>query len=61
MKISSDLVVFVTGGASGLGEATVRMLYEKGCRKVCVADFNTEKLEALSNDLLGILTVKCDV
>jgi NAD(P)-dependent dehydrogenase (short-subunit alcohol dehydrogenase family) len=37
-----DRVFIVTGGASGLGEATVRMLVENGGR-VVVADFNPEK------------------
>ena len=27
MKLSSDIIVFVTGGASGLGEETVRRLH----------------------------------
>lgn len=61
MKITSDLVVFITGGAGGLGEATVRMLYSKGAKRICVADFNSEKLEALKRDLPEILTIKCDV
>ena len=30
MKIDKGLVVFVTGGASGLGEATVRHLIAAG-------------------------------
>jgi NAD(P)-dependent dehydrogenase (short-subunit alcohol dehydrogenase family) len=61
MKITSDLVFFVTGGASGLGEATVRLLHSLGC-KIAVADFNTERLDLLKNELKDrILCVKCDV
>ena len=61
MKINQDLITFITGGASGLGEATVRELYAKGAKKICVADFNTENLKALQKDLPEILIVKCDV
>ena len=42
MKINSSLVAIVTGGASGLGEATVRLLASHGV-KVVIADLN-EKL-----------------
>ena len=41
MKITEGLVVFVTGGASGLGEATVFELHSKGAT-VAVADLNVE-------------------
>ncbi len=41
-----DRVFLVTGGASGLGEATVRLLVENG-GKVVVADFNPEKEQRL--------------
>ncbi len=40
----------VTGGASGLGEATVRTLIEAGSR-VAIVDLNKEKGEALSDEL----------
>ena len=40
----------VTGGASGLGEATVRRLHEHGAR-VVIADVNDEKGEALAGEL----------
>ena len=49
----------VTGGASGLGEATVRLLAERGAH-VTVIDFNAEKGEALVREL-GVKFVKCDV
>jgi 3-hydroxyacyl-CoA dehydrogenase / 3-hydroxy-2-methylbutyryl-CoA dehydrogenase len=42
----------VVGGASGLGEATVRALHERGA-DVTIADVNTEKGEALTSELGG--------
>ena len=32
MNLTSDMAAVVTGGASGLGEATARMLAAKGVR-----------------------------
>ena len=49
----------VAGGASGLGEATVRALHERGA-VVTIADVNAEKGEALADEL-GIRFVACDV
>jgi NAD(P)-dependent dehydrogenase (short-subunit alcohol dehydrogenase family) len=43
-------VALVSGGASGLGEATVRVLVEAGA-KVVIADMNAEKGEALASEL----------
>jgi NAD(P)-dependent dehydrogenase (short-subunit alcohol dehydrogenase family) len=40
----------VTGGASGLGEATVRALHAKGAN-VVIADLNTEQGETLAKEL----------
>jgi NAD(P)-dependent dehydrogenase (short-subunit alcohol dehydrogenase family) len=40
----------VAGGASGLGEATTRMLHEAGA-SVTIADLNSEKGEALAGEL----------
>ena len=61
MKLTKDLIIFVTGGASGLGEATVRYLHNLGC-KVAVADMNEERLELLKNELKeNILCIKCNV
>ena len=40
----------VAGGASGLGEATVRALHERGAT-VTIADVNAEKGEALAGEL----------
>ena len=52
-------VFLVTGGASGLGEGTARMLAANG-GKVVIADLQTDKGEALANELGGAF-VKCDV
>ncbi len=49
----------VSGGASGLGEATVRELHARGAR-VTIADVNAEKGNALAAEL-GLEFVACDV
>ncbi len=50
----------VVGGASGLGEATVRRLHEMGAH-VTIADVNAEKGEALAAELGGLPFAQCDV
>ena len=49
----------VTGGASGLGEATARTLANRGAH-VIVADLNAEAGEALAKEIGGTF-VSCDV
>jgi NAD(P)-dependent dehydrogenase (short-subunit alcohol dehydrogenase family) len=49
----------VVGGASGLGEATVRALHDAGAR-VTIADVNAERGAALAEEL-GLEFVACDV
>jgi len=49
----------VVGGASGLGEATVRALHARGAH-VTIADVNAEKGDALAHEL-GLQFVSCDV
>jgi len=58
MRIESSSAI-VVGGASGLGEATVRRLHESGAI-VTIADVNAEKGHALASEL-GIEFVTCDV
>ncbi len=52
-------VFIVTGGASGLGEGTARMLAANG-GKVVIADMQAEKGEAIAAEIGGAF-VKCDV
>ncbi len=52
-------VFIVTGGASGLGEGTARMLAAAG-GQVVVADLQADKGEAVAKELGGAF-VKCDV
>lgn len=54
-----DKVFVVTGGASGLGAGTVRMLVEKGA-KVVIADIQDDAGQALANELNQVY-VHCDV
>jgi NAD(P)-dependent dehydrogenase (short-subunit alcohol dehydrogenase family) len=58
MQIEGSSAI-VVGGASGLGEATVRSLHERGA-VVTVADVNAEKGMALASEL-GVEFVACDV
>jgi NAD(P)-dependent dehydrogenase (short-subunit alcohol dehydrogenase family) len=44
-------IALVTGGASGLGEATVRRLIQDGAARVVIADLNAEKGQALAAEL----------
>ena len=52
-------VFIVTGGASGLGEGTARMLAARG-GKVVIADMQVEKGEAVAKDIGGVF-MRCDV
>lgn len=52
-------VFIVTGGASGLGEGTARMLAAQG-GTVVIADMQAEKGEAVAKEIGGAF-VKCDV
>ncbi|MFN3737067.1 3-hydroxyacyl-CoA dehydrogenase [Hydrogenophaga sp.] len=52
-------VFIVTGGASGLGEGTARMLAADGA-KVVIADMQAEKGQAVAQEIGGAF-VKCDV
>jgi NAD(P)-dependent dehydrogenase (short-subunit alcohol dehydrogenase family) len=58
----TNKVFIVTGGASGLGEGTARMLVSQG-GKVVIADLQADKGEALVAELgaTNAAFVKCDV
>ncbi len=58
MQIAGKVFI-VTGGASGLGEGTARMLAANGA-KVVVADMQADKGAAVAADIGGVF-VKCDV
>ncbi len=60
MQINNSAFI-VTGGASGLGEATTRMLIENGGR-VIIADVQAERGQALAAELgAKARFIKCDV
>jgi NAD(P)-dependent dehydrogenase (short-subunit alcohol dehydrogenase family) len=52
MKLDSSLAAVVTGGASGLGEATARMLANAGVR-VAILDLQKERGEAVAREIGG--------
>lgn len=54
-----DRVFIVTGGASGLGEGTARMLAANG-GKVVIADMNAERGETVASEIGGAY-LRCDV
>ena len=49
----NGVAAIVSGGASGLGEATVRDLAAAGC-KVVVADLNEERGKAIAESVGGV-------
>ena len=53
MKLDSTLSAVVTGGASGLGAATVRLLAAHGVR-VAIFDLSAEPGEAIANEVGGV-------
>ncbi|WP_336069599.1 3-hydroxyacyl-CoA dehydrogenase [Nitratireductor rhodophyticola] len=55
----SGIVALVTGGGSGLGEATARALAAKGA-KIAIADVGMDRAGMVASDIDGI-AVKCDV
>ena len=52
MNIDNSIAAVVTGGASGLGEASARALAAKGA-KVAIFDLNEERGEAVAKDIGG--------
>lgn len=59
MKIGADTPALVTGGASGLGEATARMLAARGA-KVAVLDLDAERGARVAREIGGVFA-ECDV
>ena len=59
MKLDSSIAAVVTGGASGLGEATSRALAAQGV-KVAIFDMNEAKGEEVAKELGGVFC-KCNV
>jgi 2-keto-3-deoxy-L-fuconate dehydrogenase len=53
-------VAMVTGGASGIGEATSRVFAAAGAA-VLIADIDMAKAERLASELPGARAVRCDV
>jgi len=53
MELNSSVAAVVTGGASGLGEATARALAARGVR-VAIFDMNEQKGEAVAKDIGGV-------
>lgn len=54
-----DRVFLITGGASGLGEGTARLLAANGA-KVVIADMQADKGEAVAREVGGVF-IRCDV
>ena len=59
MKLSSELAAVVTGGASGLGEASARALAAAGV-KVALFDLSEDRGKAVAADIGGTFC-RCDV
>lgn len=55
-----DKVAIVTGASSGIGEATAKLLSQKGA-KVVLAARSKEKLESLSKELPNSLAISTDM
>ena len=53
MELNSSVAAVVTGGASGLGEATVRALAAQGV-KVAIFDMNEQKGQEVASDVGGV-------
>ncbi|HEX6547737.1 MAG TPA: SDR family oxidoreductase [Candidatus Dormibacteraeota bacterium] len=65
MKLGSDTVAVITGGASGIGRASALALARKGVAAVVVADVNQERMREavalLEAEGAGAHAIACDV
>jgi len=59
MKLDNSIAAIVTGGASGLGEATARRLASHGV-KVALLDMNDERGTRVASEIKGLFA-HCDV
>lgn len=59
MQLDSTIAAVVTGGASGLGEATARQLASRGV-KVAIFDMNADRGRKVADDIGGVFA-KTDV
>jgi NAD(P)-dependent dehydrogenase (short-subunit alcohol dehydrogenase family) len=59
MKLDSSVSAIVTGGSSGLGEATARLLASHGV-KLAIFDFNDKAGEAIASEI-GAVFCKVDI
>jgi NAD(P)-dependent dehydrogenase (short-subunit alcohol dehydrogenase family) len=53
MQLNASIAAVVTGGASGLGEATARALAAQGV-KVAIFDLNADRGEAVADEIGGV-------
>lgn len=49
-KLHGGRVAIVTGGASGIGRATARLLADQGA-KLCIADIDSERAESVAKEI----------
>ncbi|OCK79296.1 NAD(P)-binding protein [Lepidopterella palustris CBS 459.81] len=60
-------VYTVTGGASGMGKATAKLLAQRGAAAVCIGDFNDKNFDTVKEEIAAvapkteIVTTKLDV
>ena len=59
----SNRVAIVTGAGSGIGEATSKMLYQKGANVVLVGRSNKVKKvkDSINDERNGLLSIECDL
>ena len=58
--IVKDKIIFVTGGANGIGKALCERFAAEGAKKIIVADLNFEKAQAVAGHING-MAIRLDV